>query len=187
MIILMATILGFIGFPLLQLIPVIARDVLALASDTEAAVAARNSALYTAQGVGALIAAFSLASYNFKKKGWLLSGGQLVFIAGLLMIAFTRNLSVSLVLFVLIGWGSVTTLATMNTLIQLEVPDYLRGRVFSTYLWGLQGIAPFGSLLVGWIAQNWGVPGAALASSVICLIVIGGIHLTNPDLKNMVA
>ena len=147
MIILMATILGFIGFPLLQLIPVIARDVLALASDTEAAVAARNSALYTAQGVGALIAAFSLASYNFKKKGWLLSGGQLVFIVGLLMIAFTRNLSISLVLFVLIGWGSVTTLATMNTLIQLEVPDYLRGRVFSTYLWGLQGIAPLLQLL----------------------------------------
>ncbi len=186
MIILMAAVLGFVGFPLLQQIPVIARDVLAQGLDTEAARAARNSALYTAQGVGALVAALGLASFNPKNKGRLLTAGQVVFIAGLLAIAFTRNLPVALLIFVLIGWGSITALATMNTLIQLEVPDYLRGRVFSTYLWGLQGIAPFGSLVVGWMAQNWGVPSAALACGVICLVIIGGIHLTNPGIKNMV-
>lgn len=186
MIILMAAVLGFVGFPLLQQIPVIARDVLAQGLDTEAARAARNSALYTAQGVGALVAALGLASFNPKNKGRLLTAGQVVFIAGLLAIAFTRNLPVALLIFVLIGWGSITALATMNTLIQLEVPDYLRGRVFSTYLWGLQGIAPFGSLVVGWMAQNWGVPSAALACGMICLVIIGGIHLTNPGIKNMV-
>ncbi|MCX6078219.1 MAG: MFS transporter [Chloroflexi bacterium] len=186
MIILMAAVLGFVGFPLLQQIPVIARDVLAQGLDTEAARAARNSALYTAQGVGALVAALGLASFNPKNKGRLLTAGQVVFIAGLLAIAFTRNLPVALLIFVLIGWGSITALATMNTLIQLEVPDYLRGRVFSTYLWGLQGIAPFGSLVVGWMAQNWGVPSAALACGMICLVIIGGIHLTNPEIKNMV-
>lgn len=186
MIILMAAVLGFVGFPLLQQIPVIARDVLAQGLDTEAARAARNSALYTAQGVGALVAALGLASFNPKNKGRLLTAGQVVFIAGLLAVAFTRNLPVALLIFVLIGWGSITALATMNTLIQLEVPDYLRGRVFSTYLWGLQGIAPFGSLVVGWMAQNWGVPSAALACGMICLVIIGGIHLTNPEIKNMV-
>ncbi len=59
MIILMASLLGWFGFPLLQQIPVIARDVLAQINDTEAIQAARNSALYTAQGVGALIAALT--------------------------------------------------------------------------------------------------------------------------------
>jgi MFS family permease len=186
MIILMAAVLGFVGFPLLQQIPVIARDVLAQSLDTEAARAARNSALYTAQGVGALVAAFSLASFNPKRKGLLLAAGQVVFIAGLLAISVTHNVSVALLLFLLIGWGSVTALATMNTLIQIEVPDNLRGRVFSTYLWGLQGIAPFGSLVVGWMAQNWGVPGTALACGLICLVVIGGIHLTNPAIRDKV-
>ena len=38
-------------------------------------------------------------------------------------------------------------LVTMNMLIQLMVPNELRGRVFSIYLWALQGVAPFGSLL----------------------------------------
>ena len=188
MIIVMAAVFGLVGFPLLQQIPVIARDVLSQGSlDSEAARAARNSALYTAQGVGALVAAFALASFNPKRKGRLLAIGQAIFITGLLAVSFTRNLPLALVIFVLIGWGSITSLATMNTLIQLEVPDALRGRVFSTYLWGLQGIAPFGSLMVGWLAQGWGVPFAALVCGLICLVVIGGIHLFNPEIKATIA
>jgi hypothetical protein len=62
------------------------------------------------------------------------------------------------ILLMLIGWGTVTQLAIMNVLIQVQVPNGLRGRVFSTYLWAIQGVAPFGSLLIGWWAQTWGVP-----------------------------
>jgi len=183
MIIVMAAVVGFIGFPLLNFIPVIARDVLAQSLDSEAAIAARNSALYTAQGVGALVASLLLASFNPSRKGWLLAAGQVVFIASLFVIAFTHNIPIELFLFVLVGWGSVITLASMNTMIQLEVPDNLRGRVFSTYLWGLQGIAPFGSLLVGWMAQGWGVLSTALVCSLICFIVIGVIHFLVPDIR----
>lgn len=186
MIILMAAVLGFVGFPLLQQIPVIARDVLAQVGDTEPIRAARNSALYTAQGVGALIAAFSLATFNPKRKGLVLTAGQFAFILSLIALSFTNNVPVALVLIVLIGWGTVTALATMNTLIQLEVPDHLRGRVFSTYLWALQGVAPFGSLFVGWMAQNWGVPLAALVCGLVCLVVIAGIQLWNPEIRTRV-
>jgi MFS family permease len=186
MIILMAAVLGFVGFPLLQQIPVIARDVLAQAGDTEAVRAARNSALYTAQGIGALVAALSLATFNPKRKGLMLTAGQFIFIAALIALSFSRVVPVTLVLIVFIGWGTVTALATMNTLIQLEVPDHLRGRVFSTYLWALQGVAPFGSLFVGWMAQSWGVPLAALVCGLICLVVIAGIHFWNPQLSKRV-
>ena len=186
MIIVMAAVVGFIGFPLLNFIPVIARDVLAQALDSEAAIAARNSALYTAQGVGALIASLLLASFNPSRKGWLLAVGQVVFIVSLFVIAFTHNIPIELLLFVLIGWGSVITLASMNTMIQLEVPDRLRGRVFSTYLWGLQGIAPFGSLLVGWMTQGWGVLWTALICSLVCFAVIGGIHFMVPEIRESI-
>jgi len=186
MIILMAAVLGFVGFPLLQQIPVIARDVLIQVGDTEATRAARNSALYTAQGIGALVAALSLASFNPKRKGRVLLAGQITFIISIIALSFTQNVSASLTLILLIGWGSVTALATMNTLIQLDVPDNLRGRVFSTYLWALQGVAPFGSLFVGWMAQNWGVPWAALICGTICLVVIGGIQLSNPEIRTRI-
>jgi hypothetical protein len=71
----------------------------------------------------------------------------------------------------------------MNTLIQTSVPNGLRGRVFSVYLWALQGVAPFGSLLIGWIAQHWGVPTAALAGGLVSLISIGGLHLISPSVR----
>lgn len=187
MIILMATVLGFIGFPILQQVPVFARDVLAQSVDSEAARAARNSAIYTVQGVGALVAALTLASFNLKQKGKLMAAGQFSFCLGMIAISFTTSLPLALILFLLLGWGAVTTMAMMNTLIQLEVPDNLRGRVFATYLWGLQGVAPFGNLLVGWMAQNWGVLAAALACGVACLVLIGGIHLANPELNRKIA
>jgi MFS-type transporter involved in bile tolerance (Atg22 family) len=74
----------------------------------------------------------------------------------------------------------------MNILIQLQVPNGLRGRVFAVYLWAIQGVAPFGSLLVGGLAQTWGVPLAALVSGIIMLVTIGGLHLLNPGVRKAV-
>ena len=48
----------------------------------------------------------------------------------------------------------------------------LRGRVFSIYFWALQGVAPFGSILIGWTAQNWGVQTAAIFAGTTCLLGI---------------
>jgi MFS family permease len=184
--IVMAATVGFFGFPFVQQIPALARDVLAVTGEGASAVAARNSALYAAQGVGALIAALYLALYsNNGRMGRLLLGGQFAFVFALILISTVTTLPPALILISFLGWGTVTQLATMNTLIQLEVPDYLRGRVFSAYLWALQGIAPFGSLVVGWLAQSLGVPATALIAGLICLVVIGGLHLRYPVVRKL--
>jgi len=187
-IILMAALIGFFGLPLLQQIPALARDVLRTVSDTEQIVAARTSQLYIAQGIGALAAAF-LAAYfsSARRKGVALTLGQTVFILGMMALGPTNHLPAALFLLVLIGWGSVTQLVAMNTLIQLEIPNGLRGRVFSVYLWALQGVAPFGSLLIGGIAQAWGVPLAVLMGGVISLATIGALHLANPGVRRATA
>ncbi len=183
-IILMAALVGFFGFPLVQQIPALARDVLKAASDTEAVVAARTSLLYAAQGGGALVAAILAAYMNASpRKGLMVTLGQVTFTLPLIALGFVPNLNISLILLVLLGWGTVTQLVAMNTLIQIKVPNGLRGRVFSVYLWALQGVAPFGSLLIGWLAQNWGVPSAALAGGLVTLISIGGLHLINPGVR----
>ena len=44
---------------------------------------------------------------------------------------------------VFIGLGTVIQLVMMNTMIQVSVPNQLRGRVFSIYFWALQGVARF--------------------------------------------
>jgi MFS family permease len=183
-IILMSALVGFFGFPLVQQIPALARDVLRTPIDTETIVAARTSQLYAAQGAGALVAAL-LAAYmsSSRNKGIMVTLGQVAFIVPLIALGYVVSLQISLLLLVLMGWGTVTQLVSMNTLIQVSVPNGLRGRVFSVYLWALQGVAPFGSLLIGWLAQNWGVPLAALTGGLVSLVSIGALHLISPGVR----
>ena len=183
-IILMSALVGFFGFPLIQQIPALARDVLQTAGDNETIVAARTSQLYAAQGAGALLAAILAAYMNSSRnKGLMVALGQIAFIIPLIALGYVASLPISLILLVFMGWGTVTQLVSMNTLIQVAVPNGLRGRVFSVYLWALQGVAPFGSLLIGWLAQNWGVPLAALTGGLVSLVSIGALHVLSPGVR----
>jgi MFS family permease len=184
LIIVIAAILGLFGFPIMQQIPVLAKDILASAGDTKSIVDARNSALYTAMGAGALIAAVMIALNNSPtRRGMRLILGEAAFIGGLIGIGFVQHVWQAILLIGFIGWGSVTQLATMNTLIQTQIPNELRGRVFSMYLWALQGAAPFGSLLIGGLTQQWSLSVTALACGVVCLMGVGGIQLLHPGVR----
>ena len=183
--IVMAAVLGFVGFPFIQQVPAVARDLLARPGDTDALVAARTSGLYTAQGVGALTAALIIsASSNAPRKGRRMTLGQYAFILALIALPFMNRLAPALGLIMIMGWGTVTQLATMNTLIQLEAPNDLRGRVFSTYLWALQGVAPLGSLAIGWLAQTQGIPVTALTCGLFCLLAVTFLHWRNPQIRH---
>jgi MFS family permease len=67
---------------------------------------------------------------------------------------------------VIVGFGGITMAATANTMIQLNVPDALRGRAMSVYTTVFAGSTPIGGLLFGWLAS---VAGVALA------VAVGGI------------
>ncbi|MEK6752278.1 MAG: MFS transporter [Chloroflexota bacterium] len=175
--ILMSALLGFFGIPLLQQLPALARDVLRTALDTEPLIAARTSSLYTAQGAGAVLAAFMVAYLGSANKSKMLLWGQIFFIFPVIALGGITNMNLALVLLAFIGWGTVTQLVTMNTMIQMQVPNDLRGRVFSIYFWALQGVAPFGSIMIGWIAQTWNVQTAIVAGGTICLLGIAFVRL----------
>jgi MFS family permease len=177
-VVLMAALVGFFGIPLVQQIPALARDVLRPFLASETMIAARTSSLYAAQGVGALVAAFMAASLPGTNKKRMLLLGQIIFIFPIIALGFITKVNMALVLLGLIGWGTVTQLVMMNTIVQTDVPDLLRGRVFSVYFWALQGVAPFGSILIGWTAQNWGVQTAAIFAGTTCLLGIVLIRVT---------
>jgi MFS family permease len=184
LLIVIAAILGIFAFPIVQQLPVISKDLLGQISDTKATVDMRNSFLYTAQGAGALLAAFSIAMNNSSRwRGLRLLLGEAAFIFGMIAIPLSNTLWFTVIIIALMGWGSVTQLATMNTLIQTQVPDNLRGRVFSIYLWALQGIAPFGSLLIGWMTQEFGLSATTLTCGLLSLTVVGGIQFFRPVVR----
>jgi len=184
LLIVIAAVLGIFAFPITQQLPVISKDLLGQVGDVKATVDMRNSFLYTAQGAGALIAAFSIAMNNSaRRRGLRLILGEAAFILGMIAIPLSRSLWFAMIVIALMGWGAVTQLATMNTLIQLHVPDNLRGRVFSIYLWALQGITPFGSLLIGWMTQEFGLSTTALLFGLFSLVVIGAIQIFRPIVR----
>lgn len=169
--ILMITIPGFIGWPFIQQIPVFAASVFAVAGEAASQAATRNSLMLTMMGVGAFAASILLTTLSqTRRKSLLLTISQYVFSVSMLVLGFTKVFSVASFLMIFIGIGTVAQLILTNTLIQLQTPDELRGRVISTYLWAFQGVAPFGSLLIGWITQNWGISVAVMIAGIGCLV-----------------
>lgn len=179
--IMVVTIPSFFGFPYNNQIPVFATNVFKALHDTEATVASRNSLLITAIGAGALVAAIGLAFYSsMRRKGLLLTIGQLIFAVSLIAFSYTSSLSMGVFLLVMAGWGTVTQLALTNTLIQLAVPDSLRGRVISVYFWAQTGVAPFGSLFIGFLAQVASAQVAVRVGGIVCLLGYLAVAIFKP-------
>jgi MFS-type transporter involved in bile tolerance (Atg22 family) len=64
----------------------------------------------------------------------------------------------------------VSFLATSNSLIQLSVPDRLRGRVMSVYTLVFLGFTPFGNSFIGILADAIGTINAVAISAMICIV-----------------
>ena len=142
----MMAIAGLFGLPLMQFVPVIARDLLKNPGDTANIVAARNSILIATMGVGAVITAVFLSmTRSMKRNARNLIIGQICFVAALIGLSFSRNLAMAVPMMLAYGIGFVSQMTITNTTIQLVVPDAIRGRVLSGYIWVNQSTAPFGA------------------------------------------
>jgi MFS family permease len=93
------------------------------------------------------------------------------------IVALTTNYFLAAVILMALGYAGIIFTTTASTLLQLRVPDALRGRVTSLYLLLFMGSTPIGGLLVGTSAHAWGVPTALVLCAVLCLLGVGGAML----------
>ncbi|MDP1676120.1 MAG: MFS transporter [Bacteroidota bacterium] len=120
-------------------------------------------------GIGAFISAIFVASAESKiRPSKFIYGGVSLFVIGISLFAFSTNVAVSLYSLVFVGMGLIMFIATANASIQRRAPDAMRGRVMGLYLLIFQGLAPFGQLGMGWLANSIGVRGAVLSGAAIC-------------------
>jgi MFS family permease len=163
--VIMVAIFSVVGFSYLTLLPVFAQDVLNIGAEG-------FGGLLAAQGVGALIAAFSLAFKGDNlPKGKMLVGSRALLGLAILLLSFSRQTSISVIALIFAGFGLISQLALTNTLIQLIVPDELRGRVLSSYTWALGGFFPIGSLLIGYLGDLVGATTAVQISAIASLLL----------------
>lgn len=133
--------------------------------------------LSTAVGVGALVGSLTVASLgSTHHKGTLLIVGNLSLPIALLLFAVSHSLPMAMVSLALVGCATVAQNATANTLIQLLIPDELRGRIMSLYMLVFFGSGPFNALQAGVLGQSLG-PGLAVAIGAIVMLVVGVIVL----------
>ena len=136
--------------------------------------------LMGATGVGALLAGIVLAArtgvYGLGRWVTLACAG---FGVSLIAFAFSHNFWLSAVLLVPAGFCMMLQMSSSNTLIQSMVHDHLRGRVMAIYAMSLIGVAPFGALFSGVLADRVGAPVTVILGAVACLggAAIFGLHL----------
>jgi MFS family permease len=163
-IMLMLGLISLLGMPYQVLMPIFAKEILHGGPHT-------LGFLMAATGVGALTGAFFLASrksvFGIERIIPLAAG-----IFGIGLISFSRShvLWISLLLMLVTGFGMMVQMASSNTTLQTIVDDDKRGRVMSFYAMAFMGMAPFGSLLAGYLANEVGAPNTILMGGLGCIL-----------------
>ncbi len=152
------------GMPYAVLMPVFADQILHRGSSG-------LGILMGASGFGAFLGAFSLAV----RRGWRGLGTWVAYSSAgfgiaLIAFAFSRWFLVSILLLVPVGFSMMVEMASSNTLLQMMVPDELRGRVMAVYSMMFMGMAPIGALLAGSFAGRWGAPRTVAAGGAVCAL-----------------
>jgi MFS family permease len=149
------------------LMPVFARDVLQVGKQG-------LGNLFSATGFGALMGALTLAKVaGSVPRGKVVITAATGLCTGLALFALSRSYLLSLACLMLVGGSAVSTLGSINALLQSLSPEHLRGRTMSLHVFALMGLAPFGNLLMGWIASQWTATTALVTGAVVCALAVG--------------
>jgi predicted MFS family arabinose efflux permease len=156
-----------VGMPYTTLLPVIARDILHGDSAT-------YGYLMSAAGIGAVCGALYLASRRADDDLWrYVASAPIIFGLGLIALAASQVLFLSLIVLAIVAFGMMTVMATANTLLQNTVSETMRGRVMSLYTLAFFGSVPFGNLLAGSLATHLGAPATLLIAALLSLGAAG--------------
>jgi MFS family permease len=126
--------------------------------------------LMGATGLGALAGALSLAAKSGTRGlGKMVAYCCAGFAISLFLFSISRSFWLSSLLLFPVGFSFMVQMASTNTLIQIMVPDHLRGRVMAVHVTIFMGMAPFGSLMAGAVASKLGAPDAVALGALGCL------------------
>lgn len=154
---------ALVGTPYSRFLPVIATDVLHAGPTT-------FGLLLASPGIGAVISGLGIASLGrVRRRTHFVAMSVYAFSFALIMFSFSRSLPLSMLFLTLVGASNIAYRAVANSIVQMETPPELLGRMLSLFFMD-KGLWSFGTLFIGVIAHGIGTPRAITISGVACAL-----------------
>lgn len=176
---LLSAVNSLFGAPYFTLVPVYARDIFRL-GETGLAL------MMGTAGAGAFFGALLVAYLgDFRRKGWLVLIGAIMFGLCVTNFALSTRLPLSLFFLFALGFALVISVSTTNTLLQKLVTDEMRGRVMSMFILSFMGTMPIGNILAGSASHRFGTPYTLAIGGLVVTVVASLVAIFNKRLRHL--
>ena len=151
--------------PYQTLMPVFQKDVLQVGPEG-------LGVLLAAPGAGAMLAGLMLATLanRVKRQGVLMLVSLVSLGIVMNLFSWTTSFPMAILALIAVGGCQVFYMATTNTMLQVIVPDHLRGRVMSIYALD-RGLMPVGALMAGVSAHMIGAPATVSYMGLVVILL----------------
>jgi MFS family permease len=169
----------FLGNPLLTFLPLFAQNVFHGG-------VTQYTWLMAAAGAGAVTGALIVAWLGkFLHMGRALLIIQCAYGILVVLFAITRLLWLNAALLFVAGACFVMVTSMLSSLVQLNAPNEMRGRVMSIYMVAFRGGMPLGSLAAGWIASFTSAPSVLTVNGVLLSLVAAWFLLKSHGVREL--
>jgi MFS family permease len=169
----------FLGNPVLTFLPLFTQNV--FHGDVN-----QYTRLMAAAGGGAVTGALVVAWLGkFRHMGRTLLCVQFVFGVLVVLFAVTRVIWVNAILLFAAGACMVMVFAMLSSLVQLNAPNQMRGRVMSIYMVAFRGGMPIGSLIAGWLATLTSAPTILILNGLLLTVVAAWFLLRSHGVREL--
>ncbi len=176
---LLAAVNSLFGAPYFTLVAIYARDIFHL-GETGLALMMGTS------GAGAFFAALLVAYLgDFRRKGWFVLGGAIMFGLCITGFALSSQLMWSLLFLFGVGFALVVSVALTNTLLQKLVTDEMRGRVMSMFILSFMGTIPIGNIAAGSASSHFGPQHTLAVGGLVVTVVATCVSIFNRRLREL--
>lgn len=141
--------------------------------------------MLSALGLGALAGTFTVGKVRaHPRAGYFMLGGTLTFTAAVISFAFAPSFYVALAFLFLGGLSNTIFFVIAMTILQLRVPERMRGRVMGIYTITFSFI-PLGGVMGGIVASVYDERIAITIGAVILASIFLFIGITQPIIRNL--
>jgi sugar phosphate permease len=141
--------------------------------------------LLAAGAVGSVLSSVAVARLGVGRRGTAVMVSSLLLSPLMIGFALSRSLAAASAFLLLVGLVQSVLHAESTTLVQVNVPARVRGRVMSLYGMSIIGVPRLAGVLIGGLAEGWGLPLTIVLFSALALIYCVGLHLCMPSVRNL--